>query len=44
MPSVKEFVLYSYKEDRLVSGFILFAKLIKFKNAFKLFHYLIHKG
>lgn len=44
MPSVKEFVLYSYKEDRLVAGFILLAKLIKFKNAFKLFHYLIHKG
>lgn len=43
MPSIKDFILYSYKTDKLIVTFILFAKIIAFKKAFKLFNLLTNK-
>lgn len=43
MPSKKDFLFYSYKTDKLVIVFILLAKIIAFKNAFKIFNLLINK-
>lgn len=43
MPSAKDLILYSYKNDKLIITFILLAKILAFKNAFKIFNLLINK-
>lgn len=43
MPSIKDFIIYSYKTDKLIIAFILLSKMITLKNAFKIFNLLTNK-
>ena len=43
MPSLKDFIIYSYKTDKLIIAFIVLSKMITLKNAFKIFNLLIDK-
>lgn len=43
MPSIRDFIIYSYKTDKLIIAFILLSKMITLKNAFKIFNLLTNK-
>lgn len=43
MPSIKNFIFYSYKSDRFCGVFILLAKVLGFRYALRLFHLFIGK-